>query len=84
MTRQKELMGLYPNLRNHRTTLGWSITELLRAVEYPPSEKSVRRLESGLPIRLATVNKLFNAIMAANAGQIPNLVREQEIVVINH
>ena len=65
----KQRLGLYPNLHAHWNELGWSIQELLARVENPPSEKSVRRLESGKPIRLSTVNKLFNAIAAAKASE---------------
>ncbi len=76
----KENMALYPNLREHRTNLGLTIGELLNKVENAPSEKSVRRLEKGEPIRLTTVNKLFNTIVAQNGYQ--HLSREQEIVVV--
>jgi len=81
MARQKkrQLLGHYRNLQKHRTELGWSISELLTKVsENPPSEKSVRRLEAGQPIRMTTVNKLFNVINAA-PGFAGKLDRHREL-----
>lgn len=77
----KQALGLYPNLQKHRNELGLSIPELLAKVDNPPSEKSVRRLEAGQPIRLATVNKLFNAVIASN-GSGHSLDRDVEIEVV--
>ncbi|TCQ16412.1 hypothetical protein [Rhizobium sp. PP-CC-3G-465] len=78
--KKKEQLGLYPNLREHRTKLGLSIKEFLAKVENAPSEKSVRRLENGVPIRLTTVNKLFNSVSSFSG--FGSLVRENEINVI--
>lgn len=78
--KRKEPMGLYPNLSQHRTELGLTVPELLRAIPNPPSDKSVRRLERGIPIRLTTVNKIFNAV--AKLEGMSELIREREIVVV--
>lgn len=74
-------MGLFPNLQNLRLRLGWSIQDLLQKTPQAPSDKSVRRLEKGVPVRLATAHKLFNAVSAAKPDG-KSLVRDEEIVVV--
>jgi len=80
-TSSREPMGLFPNLQGLRMKLGWSIQDLLQKTSQAPSEKSVRRLEKGVPVRLATAHKLFNAVNAAKPDG-KTLIRDEEVVVV--
>lgn len=60
MTGQR--LAKYPNLIEHLSTLAWSRSELLSKAGNPCSERSVKRLEDGFPIRHTNVSKLFAAI----------------------
>ena len=80
MSGRKQSLAGYKNLNLHRTELGWSIPELRAKTDGPPSERSVRRLESGYAIRAESAHKLFNVINAAKGG---TLARSVEIELVN-
>jgi ribosome-binding protein aMBF1 (putative translation factor) len=78
--RRKQRTATYVNLRAHREELGWSIAELLGKLQGSAvSEKSVRRLEDGRAIRVASVNKIFNAISAHYPNE---LIRCAHVTVV--
>jgi len=57
--------------------LGWSPGELRMKLEFPPSARTIKRIEDGYAVRLPTVHKIFNAIAAAYHEP---LKRDHEII----
>jgi hypothetical protein len=64
--RTRQRLARYIGLREHRERLGWGLHDLVAKLDGPAlSERSVRRLEQGLPIRAENAHKVFNAISKA-------------------
>jgi ribosome-binding protein aMBF1 (putative translation factor) len=76
MTGKRQRVGLFPNLMTYRTELGLSVPELAAMLGNRPSGKSIGRLESGHPIRIESVNKVFNEVNKLKLG---TLVRGHEV-----
>ena len=72
-------LAYYKNIELHCRDLAWSRADLLLHAGNPCHERSVKRLEDGLPIRYTSVNKIFNAIQKAHKG---DLSFDAEIEVI--
>jgi ribosome-binding protein aMBF1 (putative translation factor) len=79
-TRRTQRVARYPKLQAQREALGWSIQELIAKLQGSSvSERSIRRLEQGLPIRATSAHKVFNAI----AAHFPEkLIRDEQIKVV--
>jgi len=61
--RARPRLARYAGLRDHRERLGWSVHDLIAKLDGSAiSERSVRRLEQGLPIRAENVHKVFNTV----------------------
>lgn len=75
----QQVLGLFPNLGTHRTTLGWEVRDLVTNLDGQPSETSIRRLENGYPIRLTNVNRVFDVI---NKALDNNLDRNTEVIPV--
>jgi predicted transcriptional regulator len=79
VTGAKQQLARFPNLSKYRVELGLSISELSAKIGPVPSEKSIRRLEEGTPIRIASVNKVFNYINTQMGGL---LQRPKEVLPV--
>ena len=75
----RQRLARYQNLRSHRDALGWSLGDLLARLDNTPSEKSLRRLENGEPIRASSAFRVFHKIRAASATP---LDAETEIEIV--
>jgi hypothetical protein len=59
-----------PRLRDIRETqLGWEVTDIVAKCNGRPSVPTVYRLEQGLPIRLASVTRIFEIVNAGLRAQ---------------
>ncbi len=76
----KQRLAKYPNLRTHRENLGWRIADLQAAMQHPPSERTIKRLEDGFGVRTETVNRIFNAVEKEYSNK---LFREEEVIRLN-
>ena len=82
MSVRRSRMATYKLLQEHRELLGWSIADLLGNLEGKRiSERSVRRLEEGLPLRADSVNHIFNIV----SKHFPSpLERREHIMLVQH
>lgn len=78
-TKRRQRLGTYPNLQQHRESLGWSIGTLRSKLDTTLSEKTLSRLESGYGVRVENAHMVFNAI---NRDHPDDLDRANEIVEI--
>lgn len=78
--KRRQKMGLFPNLEQHRLQAGFQISDLAALLnDGGPSERSLRRLEDGYSIRLASVHRVFN-VLDDKLGN--SLDRNSEIVEV--